>query len=545
MHFETSFLILFAVASAVALAAQRLKVPYTVALVVAGLLLGVFNLIQPPHLTRELLYNFILPALLFEASFHLDLRDFWKNRLAIPMLAVPGVLATILLTAVILASFARALPFAQGFTFAVGLVFGAVVAATDPIAVVSLFRTLGAPKRLRVLVDGESLLNDGTSLVLFGLVLTYVSGTGVSAGALVPQFFKVVGVGALTGVAMGAAVSRIIRVVSDPMIEITLTTITAYGSFVVAEAIGGSGVISTVVAGMLCGNYAVRSGMSPSTRVAAESFWEYVAFALNSVVFLLIGFELNAGDLLDSWRPILAAYVAMTAGRALVILAVTGLLRRTRERIPWSWAPVLTWSGLRGALSMVLALSLSRDFPQRSLLVTMTFGVVLLTILIQGTTMGPLLKRFGLVSTTRHQLELDVARGWALTSRAALTEIDRMKLEFATAPGVLEPLRELYESSIREAEDAMLAVHDRTGRLKEEETRAARRHLLVTEKSAILEASQQGLLGQEAFDKIASDLDAQIISLDEASAGGSDEPGSGRETLRIRLRREGRDGSEA
>ena len=151
---------------------------------------------------------------------------------------------------------------------------------------------------------------------------------------------------------------------------------------------------------------------------------------------------------------------------------------------------------------MVLALSVAPDFPQRSLLVTMTFGVVLLTILIQGTTMGPFLKRFRLVSASRHSPELDVARGWALSARAALAEIDRMRREFATSPDVLEPLRELYESSIREAEDAMRTVHDHTGRLLAEESRAARRHLLLTEKSSILEAFQQGLLGQEAFEKI-------------------------------------------
>lgn len=519
MHFETVFLILFAVASAVALAAQRLKVPYTVALVVTGLVLGILKVIEPPHLTRELLYTFILPGLLFEASFHLDLNDFWKNRLAIPTLAVPGVLATILLTAVILASFTRALPFAGGLTFPQGLVFGAVIAATDPIAVVSLFRRLGAPKRLRVLVEGESLWNDGTALVLFGLVLAYVSGAHVTAGSLVLQFFQVVGAGALVGIAMGAAISRIIGMVSEPMIEITLTTITAYGSFVIAEAIGGSGVIATVTAGMLCGNYGVRSGMNPSTRIAAETFWEYVAFALNSVVFLLIGFELRASDLVASWQPILAAYLAVTAGRGLVILGVTGLLRRTRERIPWRWTPALTWAGLRGALSMVLALSVAPDFPQRSLLVTMTFGVVLLTILIQGTTMGPLLKRFGLVSASRHSPELDVARGWALSARAALAEIDRMRREFATSPDVLEPLRELYESSIREAEDAMRALHGHTGSLLAEESRTARRHLLLTEKSSVLEAFQQGLLGQEAFEKIVSEIDAQIVKLDEAPSG--------------------------
>jgi len=520
VHFETVFLILFAVASAVALAAQRLKVPYTVALVVAGLVLGILKLIEPPHLTRELLYTFILPGLLFEASFHLDLGDFRKNLLAIPTLAVPGVLASMLVTAVILASFTRALPFAGGLTFPQGLVFGAVIAATDPIAVVGLFRRLGAPKRLRVLVEGESLWNDGTALVLFGLVLAYVSGAHVTAGSLALQFFNVVGAGALVGIAMGAAISRIIAMVSEPMIEITLTTITAYGSFVIAEAIGGSGVIATVTAGMLCGNYGVRSGMNPSTRIAAETFWEYAAFALNSIVFLLIGFELRASDLVASWQPILVAYLAVTAGRGLVILGVTGLLRRTRERIPLRWAPALTWAGLRGALSMVLALSVARDFPQRSLLVTMTFGVVLLTILIQGTTMGPLLKRLGLVSESRHRREHDVARGWALAARSALAEIDRMRREFATSPDVLEPLRELYESSIREAEDAMRTLHDPTGRLLAEESRAARRHLLLTEKSALLEAFQQGLLGHEAFEKIVSEIDAQIVRLDEAPAGG-------------------------
>jgi hypothetical protein len=148
----------------------------------------------------------------------------------------------------------------------------------------------------------------------------------------------------------------------------------------------------------------------------------------------------------------------------------------------------------------------------------MTFGVVLLTILIQGTTMGPLLKRFGLASASGHSPELDVARGWALASRAALAEIDRMRREFATSPDVLEPLRELYESSILEAEDAMRALHE-TGGLRAEESRAARRHLLLTEKSSVMEALQQGLLGQVAFERIVSDIDAQLVKLDEAPAG--------------------------
>jgi CPA1 family monovalent cation:H+ antiporter len=515
VRFETLFLILFTIATAVALAARWLKIPYTVALVVSGLALGMTHVIETPHLTRQLLYSLILPGLLFEASFHLDLQDLWKNRLAVPMLAVPGVLASILLTAFILTLFSSVLPLLHDFTLPQGLVFGAVIAATDPIAVVAVFRSLGAPKRLRVLVEGESLLNDGTALVLYGLVLTFVSGTHVAASSLVVEFFKVVGTGVMAGIAAGTLVSKIIGAVDDPMIEITLTTIAAYGSFVAGDAIGGSGVIATVTAGMLCGNYGVRKRMSPSTRIATETFWEYVAFALNSVVFLLIGFELRASDLIASWQPILAAYLAVTVGRSLIIGAVTGILQKTRERIPWNWAPVLTWSGLRGALSMVLALSLAPEFPQRHLIVTMTFGVVLLTILIQGTTMKPLLKRSGLVSQSLHRRDFEVARGRTLAARAALSEIDRMRKDLAIRPSVLDTLRERYDSNIREAEGAVRRIDSETQSLRVDETREVRRHLLATERSALIQAVQEGVLGEEAFQSLAAEVDARIVRLDE------------------------------
>jgi CPA1 family monovalent cation:H+ antiporter len=261
--------------------------------------------------------------------------------------------------------------------------------------------------------------------------------------------------------------------------------------------------------------------MSPSTRIATETFWEYVAFALNSIVFLLIGFELRASDLIAFWQPILAAYLAVAVGRGLIIAAVSGILRKTRERIPWSWAPVLSWSGLRGALSMVLALSLAPDFPQRHLIVTMTFGVVLLTILIQGTTMKSLLKRSGLISQSLHRRDFEVARGRTLAARAALSEIDRMRRDLAIRPSVLDSLRERYESSIREAEGAVRRIDRETQSLRVDETREVRRHLLATERSALIQAVQEGVLGEEAFQSLAADVDARIVQLDE---GDDEEP---------------------
>ena len=402
METETIFIVLFVVATAVAIGVQRLAVPYTVALVFTGLVLGVVHVFEAPHLTKALLFGVFLPGLLFEAAFHIEFKQFWRNRIAISSLALPGVVAAIALTAMILTPVANGLHFVQNFTWQHALVFGALISATDPIAVVALFKSLGVPKRLSVLLEGESLLNDGTAIVFFTLSLALVTGTVVTAGGLALDFIKIVGIGALIGTGIGLAVSQVIKQVNDPMIEITLTTIAAYGSFLTAEHFHYSGVIATVAAGMLCGNYGFRVGMSPSTRIAVETFWEYVAFALNSIVFLLIGLEVHFQALLDSWQAILVAYLVVTGGRALVVFAASFLLFRTRERIPWTWSLILTWGGLRGGLPMVLVLSLPTDFPHRELLVSMTFGVVLLSILVHGLTMSPLLRWLGLCADNRN-----------------------------------------------------------------------------------------------------------------------------------------------
>lgn len=297
----------------------------------------------------------------------------------------------------ILTPVANALNLAQGFTWKHALVFGALISATDPIAVVAIFKNMGVPKPLAVLLDCESLLNDGTAIVFFILSIAFVIGTVVTPGGLAIDFIKIVGIGALIGTGIGFTVSQVIKRVDDPMIEIMLTTIAAYGSFLAAEHFGYSGVIACVSAGMICGNYSAPIGMSPTIRIAVESFWEYVAFALNSIVFLLIGLGVNFQELLASWQAILVAYIVVTAGRALVIFGAPTLFLKTRERIPWSWSVVLTWGGLRGAIPMVLVLSLPKDFPHQELLVSMTFGVVILSILVHGLTMSPLLRLLGIV----------------------------------------------------------------------------------------------------------------------------------------------------
>lgn len=513
MRAEIVIVALFSVATLVALLARRLKLPYTVALVLTGLALGSARAFEAPHLTKDLLYAVFLPGLLFEAAFHLEYRRFLQNKLAISALAIPGVVASVALTTALLVPLVRGLGLAENFTVSQALVFAALIAATDPIAVVALFKSVGAPKRLAVLVEGESLLNDGTSVVIFTLVLSFVLGRPSSLPVAALDFVRVVGLGIVIGVAIAYAASFVIHKVDDPMIEITLTTVAGYGSFVAAEHFHYSGVMATVAAGMLCGNHAAHTGMSASTRVAVNSFWEYLAFALNSLVFLLIGFEVRIDALLLVWKPILAAYGAVTVARFAVAALVALLLRRTRERIPAAWVAVLTWGGLRGALSMVLVLGLPKDFEHRDLLVAMTFGVVVLSILTQGVTMGPLLRRLKLVAASEASAERDRLRGALGAARAAMTELERIAARKGVAVRTLDEVRESYAARIREIEAELESLHDRKEGILEEERLAVRRQALVAEKDAILESYRCGEIGEDGYQHLLAEVDARLFEL--------------------------------
>ncbi|MBS2032604.1 MAG: sodium:proton antiporter [Deltaproteobacteria bacterium] len=389
-----TFVILFAVAMMVAWIARRVGLPYTVGLVVAGLALGRVDGLRAPHLTHDLLFSLLLPALVFEAAFHIDGKQLWKDHWIVNALATPGLLLAMVLTAALLVRATDFEELAGGIAWSGALVFAAVVSATDPIAVVALFRSVGAPQRLSVLVEGESLLNDGTGIVIFGIALSAATGSAFSWSGAVLEFIRVVGLGAMVGAALGTIVAGLGRLVDHRISHVAITVLAAYGSFALADRLGGSGVISTLVTGLIARRHAMR------TLETVEKFWEYVAFAMNSFVFLLIGLEVSSSALMQSWKAIGTAYAAATIARAVMVVITTGALRHTALRLPWRWAVVIGWSGLRGALSLVLVLGLPPTFPGRDVLVNMTFGFVLLTLLVQGTTMKPILKLLRLSSVT-------------------------------------------------------------------------------------------------------------------------------------------------
>lgn len=494
-----SVVLLFVVATVVSLVARRLSVPYTVALVIAGLALGAAHAFQTIPLTPELMFAIVLPALLFEAAFDLNIQELRRDGLTLSVLAVPGVIVSIALIAVTLGPVTRLMGASGGSAplWPAALIFAALISATDPVAVVALFRALDAPRRLQVIVEGESLFNDGTAIIFFTIAVASATSLRLSA-ATVANFLYVVGAGVIVGGAVGAVIAFGIRRLHEPTLEVMLTTIAAYGAFAAGDAVGASGVIATVTAGVLCGSSSARSGLSAVARVSAATFWNYLAFALNSIVFLSIGLTVRIPALFEHWRPIVAAFLVVTIGRAAVTTATVALLPRGL-RLPRQWTAILAWGGLRGALSMVLALSIPESFPQRDLIVTVTFGVVILSILVQGITVKPALARLGLSRVSGERASYAELQTALLGAHASLEDLDRTGNLIAHDEAMWRALAAEYDTNLSEAERQLTSVAHHLD--VSPPASGARRVLVRTERERILEAFRSGALDAERRDR--------------------------------------------
>lgn len=490
---ELLLLLLLAV-SGVALLTSRWKVPYTIALVFAGFAIDLFHVPikqvagNAQLLTPEVIFVLFLPALLFESSLNIEVAHLRENFWPIVLLAVAGVAVAAAITG-------YAVHHTLGLPVLTALLFGALISATDPIAVVALFRDLGVSKRLGVIVEGESLFNDGTSAVVFQLILAGIVTGQFDALQGLRQFLVVAVGGGLLGLMVGYAASKVTELVDEPRIEITLTTIVAYGSYLLAEQLHVSGVMATVLAGLTVGNYGAHTGMSARTRVAVWSFWEYVAFLVNSLVFLLIGIEVHVAEIFAAWQPIALAIGAVLLGRVLTVYALAPLAGRFGAPVPSRWNPVLVWGGLRGSVAIALVLSLPQDFPHRSTLLTLSFGVVAFSIVVQGLTMKPLLRWLGVIESSDLSYATEKARQVSLG--AARTELEQMQKSRAVSPAVFTALSRELEERAQVLETRVSGLQKQNPALAEEELRQARLRLLAAERAAVQRGIIEGLVPAE------------------------------------------------
>jgi len=499
---ETLIIELLLIVSIVAIAVRRLRIPYTVALVVVGLLITFQSSIKF-ELTPELILALFVPPLVFEAAFHLNLGELRRNLPAILLLAIPGViLTTFIVGGLLVLGIKLSLP--------VALLFGSLIAATDPVAVVALFRTLGVPKRLSVLIEGESLFNDGTAIVLFHLMLTIVITSQFNLAKSVTGFFNVSIGGIIIGLVLGWLIAQLISRIDNYLIETTLTTVLAFGSYLVAERLGFSGVLAVLAAGLVNGNISPQ-GMSPTSRIVIFNFWEYIAFLANSLVFLLLGLQVNITALVASWQPILWAILAVFIARFIVVYGLSWLAKHISEPIPLKWQHVLNWGDLRGAISLALVLSLPTSLgAERDLLRVMAFGVVLFTLLIQSTTMAPLIRWLKIITRSEAQVEYELQHARLTALRSADLRLDRLHNDGMLSSHTWEKLKRFISNQASLLAEKVRGMLIADPVLEAEELDTGWREILRAQRASLFTLRQDGVISDEAFELLSTEVDAQL-----------------------------------
>jgi len=384
--------VLLFVSALVAMLSRRLRLPYTIGLVLAGMGLYFFHVYLKWHLSKELIFSVFLPPLVFEAALFIHWDEFKRDLPVVGLLATVGVLLAATVTSV-------GMYYGLSWDWGSAIAFGVLIAATDPVSVIATFKQAHVPARLRLLIEAESLLNDGTAAVAFVAVLGILGGAHQDAWSIGGTLL----VTTLGGIATGATVAWCLMLLAgrtpDYLVEITFTTLAAYGSFFAAEHLHLSGVLATLTAGLVVGSFRSSSSITRAGRLALEPFWEYAAFVANSLIFLLIGAQLAQQHFDNLWAPVILALVLVTLGRAVAIYPLCAMFGRTRLKVARRHQHVLFWGGLRGALALALALALPPQLPRHDDVVTLTFAVVAFSIFVQGLTITPLLRRLKLIDT--------------------------------------------------------------------------------------------------------------------------------------------------
>ncbi len=483
--------------------ARRLRLPFTVVLAVVGFLAGwlggPFGLASPvegEEFERVLVFMF-LPILVFAAALGISTRSFLNNLVPILVLAVPA----LILSAVFVG---LALYFGIGVPLAAALLFGALISATDPVAVVAIFRQLGVPERLLTLVEGESLLNDGIAIVLFNVLLIVALGTGrVTLLGGVLDFFRVFLGGVAIGVVVGLAVALVLPWL-DRLAAGALSLAAAYGGFVLADyVLGLSGVMATVAAGLVLGGLAPSRASSP-VRELWEQLWDALDYVANALLFLLIGLSIDPKLIFENLGVIVLAVLVVCLARAAAVLPLMSALERFAGIPPVGWRneAVLIWGGLRGGVALALALSLPETLPQRELFVAVTGGVVLATLLLNATTISSLVHRLGLDRPTRAEQFL---ADFAVVSAAETARKRLGDLDFDD-PAVLSRL----SSADKHAREGL----GRIGLSEEEESLVLTRRGLSMERGVYQHLRDTGLLESSTARALLRQIEDQLEETD-------------------------------
>jgi CPA1 family monovalent cation:H+ antiporter len=489
-------LLVLAIGSAVAIVAKRINVPYNVALVVVGLLLMLMNVLPQTPMDPGVVLMVFLPILIFQGALSADDTSMRQAARPILALAVPGVALSLLATAAIAA-------WQIGLPFSVALLLGAVLAITDTVSVLLAFRSVRVPHRLAAIMEGESLFNDGTALVLVSVTATVVMQGSADPAEIVRLLLIAIVAGALLGASFGTLGAIVLRHAPDDLTAILASLVAVFATSLLTDHFGGSPVIAVVLAGVLIG-HEMRARLEPSRVLALQGFWEIAAFVINVWLFLLVGMQLRSGLLLQEAWPIALAVIALHAGRAVAVYGCFGALHLAGDGVPWRWQHVMVFGNVKGALSMAAVLALPQGIASRERLIAIVFGVTLVTLVTQALPFRRFLTWLGVAGLGEDELA-DECRAVLIGARRAQAELDNL-----LASGLISRHEhaERWAGFQRDIIDA-----ERSLRRAGQDSRAsvALPAVLSARKAAILDAARRGLITDGTAGKHVAALDEQIL----------------------------------
>jgi len=501
-----SILFILIIISSVAVITNYIRLPYTIILVLVGLTLGYSNLLPTFKLTPDLIFSILLPVLIFEGALNISVSEFLKNLKLISLLAIVGLIFAGLL-------FAVGIHYIFEISLGISILVGFLICATDPVSVISIFRRLGIARDLSTILEGESLLNDGIAIVTFSVVVGSLTGGNFSLAEPIKNFFIVTLGGAVFGLIIGIIGSLIIRSIKNNFVIITLTTIIAYSTNILAVKLHLSGIIAIVSSAIVLSEYGFKYHETQTTKIPVISFWEYLAFIVNSVIFLLIGIEIAQVDILSYIYPILIAWLLSIGTRALMIYTLVPLASLWKTYIPLNYRHILVWGGLRGSVALALALSIPQQIEERPFLLCLIFGVVLLSLVVQGTTSNIAIKLLGLSRKSQESEELELYTGMLISTQEAIEELKKCLQKGELTKSMFKKMMKAYQERLHNIEKNIHELEKSHPNLEKERIIKLYKSFLMREKSALLGALNRGLISNSSYDKLNEKIDEKIAEI--------------------------------
>ncbi|MGM0875287.1 MAG: Na+/H+ antiporter [Bacillota bacterium] len=509
-------LILVMIAAGITAIAKKFKKPYPIALVIVGTIIGLVKIpvLEPlkEFITEGEIFNFViismfLPALLGEAALKLPYSHLNENKKPILALAFGGTLVSF-----IIIGFSAM--WLLHFSIPAAFVFAALMSATDPVSVLSIFKSVGVNKRLATVIEGESLFNDGLAVVLFKIsafyLLTYIELGIEGAGYGLWELIKVISIGIMIGGALGYGFSHLTKYFDDYPLEIIFSIILFYGSFLLAEGVHASGVIAVVVAALIFGNYGGKIGMSPTTKLNINNFWDVAALLANSIVFLMVGLEITVIDVTDKWGFIFSAILIVLISRSIAVYSSLLFIKN----FPNSWKHIVNWGGLKGSLSIALVLSLPRDFTGREEILIMAFSVVLFSLVGQGLSIKPLLSLLGVNKKDEGYKEYEELIARSHRFETAITEINKVKKNLFITESVTKEIVNQYEQELTILHKEIEQLFHKYPDLKEKQQIILQQHSLYAQYEAIERLLKEDIISNEVAEQEHDLITNKLVKLE-------------------------------